>query len=82
MLFMQGIATPSATPMRTRTVSSIAMECLAAQGVASVATDHAAAPHAITTLPPYRSASIPPGIGEIRYPHRNEDCVINQSHFD
>lgn len=66
MLFMEGMATPSARPMRARMRSSIPMEWPAAQGVASVASDHKAAPQAITTLPPYRSASRPPGIGEIR----------------
>lgn len=52
MLFMQGRATPSATPSKARIVSRAQIEVSAAHGVRKVASDHRATPHAMTTLPP------------------------------
>ena len=52
MLFMDGRATPSPSPMTTLTASRAPRECAAAQGVRRVARDHTVIPVARTVLPP------------------------------
>lgn len=52
MLFMQGRATPSATPSIARMAIKAHKEVSAAKGVRKVANDHSATPHPMTILPP------------------------------
>lgn len=78
---MQGMATPSASPKKARTAKRLAVEWLAAHGVRRVAKDQKATPHAITLFPPYLSANAPPITEENMYPHRNDDCKMDQSTF-
>lgn len=70
---MEGRATPSASPKKTRTAKRLVVECIAANGVRRVAIDQRAAPIARTFLPPCLSTKAPPITEEHIYPHRKDD---------
>ena len=60
MLFMAGIATPSPMPMSARAANSAGSPAAAATGVIAVARLHHTTPMPSTSLPPKRSAQMPP----------------------
>lgn len=73
MMFIEGIATPSARPKKARTAKRPIVEWFAAHGVISVAKDHKNTPQPITRFPPYLSTNAPPITDEKMYPHKKDD---------
>eukprot|EP00963_Diacronema_lutheri_P005275 scaffold408_cov347-Pavlova_lutheri.AAC.49 len=72
---MDGMATPSPTPMAALASSRAGSPILAAMGVRQVAKDHHTTPNPSTSFPPTLSAQTPPAICVSKYPQKKELCT-------